>query len=291
MLLEGATLWFQLHVGLQMLALALTAAGLVSFGCFFFFFFWKPETRFFFFFIFEKNNKLTPSLSLSFLSPTPPHPTNQSTTQGCGIAIKKPTDHGRKLAHEIIGYVIFGVVAVQALAGAFRPANAKLGQGASREARAAGSAGHRVAGISMACWPLSIYFRPRARRQGRGVHRRGFRCLGRDRRRLFRQGRRSTRRKKARKGAALAEANSSTMAWKSSVVNGGGAPSSRRARRGARAGATGPRRLLRRNGDGEEVVFFFFCSKLPPPPFFADGKPKLFFLLLLFSRASRAPEY
>jgi len=33
-------------------------------------------------------------------------------------------------------------------------------------------------------------------------------------------------RKKAQKGAALAEANSSTMAWKSSVVNGGGASQS-----------------------------------------------------------------
>jgi len=221
----GRTLWFQLHVGLQVLALALTAAGLVSLGvgllsCFF----GGEEGR-------ERGSgrngkKLTllPRLPSLFLSE------HIRLNQGCGVAIKKPTDHGSKLAHEIIGYVVFAVAGAQAVAGAFRPAGAAPGEKGASAKRARWLAGHRVAGISAAVLAfinlilgLVLSDRGAGFIAGASVVW-GALVAGFSAKKVV------DARKRARKGAALAEANSSTLAWKTStsasVVEGGAGGSS-----------------------------------------------------------------
>lgn len=165
----GRTLWFDLHVGLQTLTLALTAAGL-----------------------------------------------------GCGVAIKKPTDHGRKLAHEIIGYVVFGAAAAQALVGLFRPPKvSKVGE-AGYKKRASWLAGHRATGVTTAVLAfadlilgLLLADRGAGFIAGASIVW-GALVAG------FAAKRVSDERKRARKGATLTEANSSMMAWKASVTNGVG---------------------------------------------------------------------
>ena len=159
----------------------------------------------------EKDKKLTLALFSFSLN-----------IQGCGVALKKPTDHGRKLAHEILGYVIFAVVAVQALAGAFRPAKAKPGGGEKESAkRSRWLAGHRVTGISMAVLAfanliLGLVLADRSAWFIAGAS--VVWCalvVGFSAKKVL------DLRKKAKWGASLAEANSSNLAWKaSSMVDG-----------------------------------------------------------------------
>ena len=164
---------------------------------------------------------LLPSLSLS---------EHVRLHQGCGVAIKKPTDHGSKLAHEIIGYVVFAVAGAQAVAGAFRPAGAAPGEKGASAKRARWLAGHRVAGISAAVLAfinlilgLVLSDRGAGFIAGASVVW-GALVAG------FSAKKVADARKRARKGAALAEANSSTLAWKTStsasVVEGGAGGSS-----------------------------------------------------------------
>ena len=161
-----------------------------------------------------KKAHFSPSLPLPFLSPPLPR------LSGLRHRHQEADRHGSKLAHEIVGYVVFSFVAVQALLGAMRPANAKPGEVGFRR-RSRWFWGHRATGISLAVLAfinlilgLVLAGRGAGWIAGASVIWGGLVVA-------FSAKKVLDERKKVRKGAALAEANSSNVAWKASIADGG----------------------------------------------------------------------